>query len=345
VNVDYRPGSKYLWYDFTVRGHRYRGSTRETNQTRAEAIAAIRLKEAMDETDPLSLKATKLRDFSERFLTWVEQSTLDDDTKTYYQNGWRMLASTKLAGMRLNMINNDEAVAVRFPGRAANRNRAIRTLSRMLHKAEGWKLIRQAPKLKRAQEQERSLRLDEATEQKLLDGAACCNWRGSRCLALFTDVILLMRDTGMRDQRELYQVRIENLDFERKLIFVPDSKTPAGRRGIPMSERVFNLLNRLCEGKTEGWLFPSKRSKSGHLTTLAKHFREACRAAGLPDELVLYCGRHDFGSRIYAKTGNLKAVMAVMGHKDVKTAMKYQHPDLEIVRQALDDGGSKATGA
>jgi len=25
-----------------------------------------------------------------------------------------------------------------------------------------------------------------------------------------------------------------------------------------------------------------------------------------------------------------------MGHKDVKTAMQYQHPELEIVRAALD---------
>ena len=26
-------------------------------------------------------------------------------------------------------------------------------------------------------------------------------------------------------------------------------------------------------------------------------------------DLVLYCGRHDFGTRVLAKTGNLKAVM------------------------------------
>jgi hypothetical protein len=28
--------SKYYWYDFTVRGERYRGSTKETNETRAQ---------------------------------------------------------------------------------------------------------------------------------------------------------------------------------------------------------------------------------------------------------------------------------------------------------------------
>ena len=32
------------------------------------------------------------------------------------------------------------------------------------------------------------------------------------------------------------------------------------------------------------------------------------------------------------RTGNLAAVMRTMGHHDVKTAMHYQHPELEIVR-------------
>jgi len=34
-----------------------------------------------------------------------------------------------------------------------------------------------------------------------------------------------MRDTGMRNQRELYRMRIENLDWGNRVIFVPDSKT------------------------------------------------------------------------------------------------------------------------
>ncbi len=28
--------------------------------------------------------------------------------------------------------------------------------------------------------------------------------------------------------------------------------------------------------------------------------------------------------------------MKTMGHKDVKTAMRYQHPELDIVRDALN---------
>jgi hypothetical protein len=33
---------------------------------------------------------------------------------------------------------------------------------------------------------------------------------------------------------------------------------------------------------------------------------------------------------------NLAAAMKTMGHKDVKTAMLYQHFEVEIVRQALN---------
>jgi hypothetical protein len=32
-----------------------------------------------------------------------------------------------------------------------------------------------------------------------------------------------------------------------------------------------------------------------------------------------------------SQQGNLAAVMTTMGHKDVKTAMQYQHPELEII--------------
>jgi len=67
---------------------------------------------------------------------------------------------------------------------------------------------------------------------------------------------------------------------------------------------------------------------------MAKRFREARVKAGLPEDLVLYCGRHDYGTRILKRTGNLAAVMRTMGPKDVKTAMQYQHPELEIVRAA-----------
>jgi len=99
---------------------------------------------------------------------------------------------------------------------------------------------------------------------------------------------------------------------------------------------MVDLLLCRCVGRNEGWLFPSGRVSAGHLTTVAKQFREARRKAGLPDSLVLYCARHTFGTAAYEATGNLAMVMKVMGHTDARTAMQYQHPLLDPIREAID---------
>ena len=89
-------------------------------------------------------------------------------------------------------------------------------------------------------------------------------------------------------------------------------------------------------GSTRRLGIPSRRSRAGHLTNLSKHFRKARDKAGLPKSLVLYCGRHDYGTRVLRDTGNLAVAMQTMGHKDVRTAMNYQHQEVEIVRAALN---------
>jgi hypothetical protein len=74
--------------------------------------------------------------------------------------------------------------------------------------------------------------------------------------------------------------------------------------------------------------------------TVDRKFRQARSEAGLPEKLVLYCGRHDYGTRVLQGTGNLAVVMRAMGHGSPSTAMKYQHPELEQVRRVLNGTNS-----
>ena len=158
--------SRFYWYDFKLRGKRYRRSTKETNKKRAPKIAALRLSQAMGGTGPLDRKAPSLQEFSIRFLSWVESTILAAKSKAYYCNGWRLLSMTKIVGMRLDHITKDDVEALSFSGSASNANCALRTLRRMLHKAEEWNLIGRVPKFKLLREHGRSLRLDEDAEQK-----------------------------------------------------------------------------------------------------------------------------------------------------------------------------------
>ena len=82
----------------------------------------------------------------------------------------------------------------------------------------------------------RSLRLNDDAERRLSAVAD----------QPLKDIIVVMRDTGMRNARELYCMRVENVDFDAGTIFTPDSKTESGRRFIPMSSRVKQILEALC---------------------------------------------------------------------------------------------------
>ena len=84
--------SKYYWYDFTVRGERYCGSTKETNQTRAQKAAALKLVATIKGSDPLDRKPPTLREYSKDFLQWVETGRLEADSRRYYRNGSRQLS-------------------------------------------------------------------------------------------------------------------------------------------------------------------------------------------------------------------------------------------------------------
>jgi integrase len=148
----------------------------------------------------------------------------------------------------------------------------------MLSKAKKWKLLCYVPEFKLFKETGRTLKLDDEAERKLLPHAE----------QPLRDIIVIMRDTSMRNGRELYAMRIENIDWNNRVIFNPDSKTAKGRRFIPLSDRVLEILKMRCAGRTEGWVLPGFR-KGKHISyaMVNKQWLRARRAAGLPDALVM----------------------------------------------------------
>src|SRR5882724_4788661 len=117
----------------------------------------------------------------------------------------------------------------------------------------------------------------------------------------------MVRDTGMRNKKELSCARIEDIDWHNRVFFIPDSKTDNGRRFVPLSDRALELLKARCGDRREGWIFTAF-SASGHLTTVDRKFRQARSEAGLPEKLVLYCGRHDYGTRSEEHTSELQSL-------------------------------------
>lgn len=333
----YKRGDTWHYY-FCVDGRRYRGSTKQTTESRARKVESSLIAAARANTLP-DRKSPTLRTFSAKFLEWVETARssktgrpLDGDTKRYYQNGWRLLEATPLANMNLGKITKDDVESLRFPGGPSNGNTALRTLRRMMGKAREWGLTNNAVKFMLFPEEGRERIFTPEQEVTFLTLAP----------QPLRDVFLCSNDAGMRPD-EVFSMRIENILWGRKLIFIPRGKTTNSRRYVPMSQRLMDALWVRCGARTEGWVFPCKTTKagkvvsaSGHIVSVEKKFIEVRKAMGLGEDYVLYSARHTFGTYLYAITGNLALVMAIMGHGDIKTAMRYQHPEFELARTAIE---------
>jgi hypothetical protein len=321
---------KFYHYEFMIDGRKYRGTTKEAVKSRAQTFEALMIADVRNHGGNVNLrKAPVLREFSKRFLDFVEaqrvSGQLDLDTKRYYFSGWKLLERTGIASMRIDQIGTSDAAVLSFPGGPSNANQAFRTLSRMLHVAVDWRVLRAAPRIKLLKEIGRTALIGSANEDLLLKHAP----------QPLSDVMVVMMDSGMRPE-EAMRMRTEHIFWERNAVLVPYGKTLKSKRYVPLSNRMRQLLSRRANDQSP-WVFPSRRSESGHLTTVAKLWRETVKAVNLEaaernlplisGDLKLYCARHTFATDMLAEGMSVPEVGDLLGHEDLKTTRKYLHPD------------------
>ena len=154
------------------------------------------------------------------------------------------------------------------------------------------------------------------------------------CWEPFRTILLIMLDSGLRPD-EIFRLCWENIHWDRGVIFNPRSKSWKSRRYVPLTERVEAALLVRKGDANEGWVFPSEKARSGHITDreVSKQRREARRLAGIPEKIVLYCARHTFETNAMEGTGNLLAVMDVMGHQSADTSRIYNHSNVMLNRE------------
>jgi integrase len=336
------------YYSIYFDGRRYRGPCKTSKEQEARKVESLVLAQLMESGRMSgSKKIPTLSDFSTRFFQWLDALPADrppkEATKTYYRVGWKLLERTTIVGRRLDRITADHIALLSVGTSPANTNNALRTLRRMLRKAHEWEVIRSVPVVKLVEEHGREELIEPWMEAKLLSvtemprtpaskhapKAINYGWQPLR------DVLLIMLDTGMRPA-EVFRMRWEHVKWERELIFVPRSKSRKSKRFVGITERVRAALLARKPEANEGWVFPSPRAKSGHLQTVQKQFEGAKRLAGLPASIVLYCARHRFSTDAMEGTGNLMAVMDVMGHEKIDTTRLYNHPGTKQIRDAIE---------
>jgi integrase len=211
-------------------------------------------------------------------------------------------------------------------------NRVLSLLSKMFNLAELWELrqdasnpcrhIRRYPERKR----ERYLSSQELIRLGEVLGAAEKEGTESPPVLLALRLIVL---TGAR-HGEVLTLRWKDVDVERGLLDLPDSKT--GRKQIVLSGPSLRLLQAASALAIGPWVVPGKDA-GRHLYSLNCAWRRIRAAAGLPD-VRIHDLRHTYASAAVGLGLSLSLLAGLLGQTQVATTERYARLDLDPVNAA-----------
>ena len=143
------------------------------------------------------------------------------------------------------------------------------------------------------------------------------------------DWTIVMVDTGLRpsETRELVPSWV---DLKTNMVHVWESKTPSGIRGVPMTKRVREVLERRCKGHSGGKLFPYTWQ------VYTDQWNQARSVMGLDDEdFVPYCLRHTFATRLVQRGVRIEVISRLLGHANITQTMIYAKLGAEQFIEAM----------
>lgn len=144
--------------------------------------------------------------------------------------------------------------------------------------------------------------------------------------------------TGMR-KGEQYGLTWPDIDFEREVIVLQDSKNGAGRE-IPMTTTVlaaFKTLKSLRlkrKDREHGRPNPSAKNSCFALAD-NKRWWDAVLKDAKVTKYRWHDNRHTFCSRLAMRGVSLKAIAELAGHRSIQMTMRYAHLDNHSLKAAV----------
>jgi len=340
-----RDDSDHWWYDFTLKGRRFRGSTQTACREDAQVVeaklrhdalmgailgqrASLTLDEAFgwyykSHAAHLPYGPTLL--YMGTTLSRIigkDRSLRDISTPIVA----RYIAKRRGEMRRGSFPGEDPEARVRRPMSTASINREVSALRAVMNRAarhleiEVGKVDWKALKLREADIRVRYLSNEEA--RRLLNASAD-HLRPIIEFALLTGCragnILTLDWSQIDLQHQVIQMKIK-------------SKKQGGKNHtIPAPAELVKLLRRL--GPEESG--PVFTLKGEPVKSVKKAFAAACRRAGVPN-FRFHDLRHTAASWMVQSGVPLQVVKEILGHEVITTTMRYAHMDTAAKSQAMD---------
>jgi integrase len=337
----YKKGENWF-IDYRVQGVRKRKKIGPSYQVAKLALKDVQVKIAQGKIGIEEPKKVPFREFA---LEYAEYCKVNKAKNTYKRDSYTIKAHLiPFFGSRfLHTITVKEIERYKAERlgkvKPETLNRELNTLKHLFRMAVEWGYTKENPakSVKKVRVAETSPRfLDKEEVPRLLDA----------CLEHTPEIYPLVvtgLHTGMRIG-ELLNLRWEDIDFGRETLTVSSREEWHTKnyesRTMALREEIRRVLEPTKEAK--GLVFRPDGAKERNLYHyLSKKLDRAAKAAGLAD-VTWHTLRHTFASHLVMSGVDLPSVQKLMGHRDIKTTMKYAHLAPDHLRAAiamLDFGG------
>ena len=307
----------------------------------ARRLARRRLAAAVIGEDPAGEKQavrqeTRFSEFAQRYLR--QHAEVHKKSRSVHEDR-RLLDKVILpefGPLRVSAITRRDVSALHYSlvDTPVMANRVLSLLSKMFNLAELWEFrpdgsnpcrhIRRYPERKR----ERYLSSQELISLGEVLAAAERDGTESAAVLLGLRLIVL---TGAR-HGEVLTLRWKDVDVERGLLDLPDSKT--GHKQIVLSGPTLRLLETAAAQALGPWVVPGK-DPARHLYSLNSAWRRLRVAAGIPD-VRIHDLRHTYASAAVGLGLSLSLLAGLLGQTQVATTERYAHLDLDPRRRAAE---------
>ncbi len=335
----YKRGDKW-YFTKTINGVRYRGAFK-TARTKAQAEEAYlkALNQIHEGTYGTGRRSKTLKEFVEQvYVPWAKnnkrswKSDLSMLKPLLNSFGKKPLSQISPFDIERYKIKRRDSVTTRKKTRSKSTvNHELKLLSRIFQLARLQKQVQSNPCLEVAK-----LKGETKRQRYLLPEEQ------DRLMAVLTgkrkhlrSIIILDLNTGLR-RGELFNLRIEDLDFNRNVIHVRETKTDHDRM-VPMNITARNLLLELADkARREGWQYVFTNPNTGkRYVDVKRAFTGALRDAGIQD-FHFHDVRHTFGTRAVDEGAPLTGVRDALGHASLATTNRYAHGTEEGKRRAVE---------
>jgi integrase len=275
----------------------------------------------------LDAEIPTLDDFTKQYLNYKKETEKKPSWKCDEQHLRIHLIpffgrNRKLSDIKPQDVDDYKSLRLKENAAPATVDRELSALRHLINLAERWNRffgknpVSIARLLNPNTQKERTLKHEE--EKRLLDSTN----------EYLRPIIIFALNTGMR-KSEILTLKWSNVDLKTRIITLEKTNTKSKKlRRIPINTVVRKLMLELkLKGKGSEYVFlSSKGIPYKKEDSLRQPFLGALRRAGI-EGLRFHDLRHTAATRMIESGASIVAVSKILGHEDLKTTMRYAHPE------------------